>query len=717
MSFMTSSVEGRPCHGPVRRGRPCARPRMVDRQSPGGGSPHWEHVTVPAAGWVLAHRGPPRPLNDDRARRRARSWPHPLRHVAFLAALLAVALLSSARSARPCSAGAPSWRPTCPRWAPPGGRTESPAEANTGDHGPITDTVDASYPTRVAVAEAARDGDLFGWNPFTRGGTAAGRESASRRRSARSACSTCAPRPGTRRRRSSCSRWRWPSAFTYLFCRRIGVGRVPAVFAGPRSPASAFLVMWTNWQQPEVAALIARAVLGDRALPAAPVGDAGRARRRRPRRDAARQLPRRGRLRPVRPGRLRRRAPGGGRRPSRCASASPRRGRRRPASLAGVLLVAAVLLPFARPSGRPRPERPGQQAGDNLGSPRSSPTVAPKALGPLDRGGRGCFGARNQVEGVSFVGVTTALARRRRPVPAPAPAAPPGTRLALGTVALVLGRVLRRRAAAVAAAAAPGVQRQLHRPDAVGPGVHRGRAGRPRAPGAGRATAGPTGRARRPAGAVLVAARGGRAPRSPPRARDLAVRRRPQVTSSGRSPPGRLGVAAACSSRRRDPARPPRAAGSPWWGWSGLLVVESLRLVPPAAAQRGPRSCCSRDPRDRLPGREPWATTRVAPEGFTLFGSADDPLRHPIRRPATPSTPRRGRRPSKAADPTCSPARRPCSLLGRPDGHHVGRCSTASACAGSRPAPQHVPLGPEEDHGLAAASVRPTRGARLGRRR
>ena len=132
---------------------------------------------------------------------------------------------------------------------------ESPAALDVPDHGPTTDTVDAIYPTRVRFAEHARDGAFLGWDPLAAGGMAVGSESTS---------GVLGPMAWPYLLLPS---WYTPAGakvlqmavaigFTYLFCRRIGAGPFPALFAGLAFAGSGFLVMWTNWQQPEVAALV-----------------------------------------------------------------------------------------------------------------------------------------------------------------------------------------------------------------------------------------------------------------------------------------------------------------------------------------------------------------------------------------------------------------------------------------------------------------------------
>ncbi len=182
--------------------------------------------------------------------------PHPLRHVAFLAAVVAVALLVVGTIGPPLFGRGSLLATDMSTLGYPWRAYDEPGELNTGDHGPVTDTVDASYPTRVAVADAARDGNVFGWNPFISGGAPAASESASGSLDPFGLLFIVLPG------------WFAPAAiklvqmavaigFTFLFGRRIGLGRVPAVFAGAAFAGSAFLVMWTNWPQPEIAALIA----------------------------------------------------------------------------------------------------------------------------------------------------------------------------------------------------------------------------------------------------------------------------------------------------------------------------------------------------------------------------------------------------------------------------------------------------------------------------
>ena len=315
---------------------------------------------------------------------------------------------------------------------------ESPALLDVPHHGPTTDTVDAIYPTRVRFADAARDGDFLGWEPLVVGGTAVGSESTSGVMNPLALPYLLLPG------------WYAPAAakalqmavaigFTYLFCRRVGATKVPALFAGMAYAGSGFLVMWTNWQQPEVAALIpalfwaterhlqrpavATAVPIAVALASMLLGGfpavvgytlyllAGYV--------AIRLFADRGR--PA----ISRVTVGAG------AGAG---------LIAGVLLAAAVLVPFAISMGDlalgDRQEGPG----DNLGVATLLTTVAPEALGLSTRGpDADYFGTRNQVEGISFVGATTVLgAFAALCLPAPR-AMPRGARAALAAATVCVG--------------------------------------------------------------------------------------------------------------------------------------------------------------------------------------------------------------------------------------------------------------------------------------
>jgi hypothetical protein len=312
---------------------------------------------------------------------------------------------------------------------------DSPVQEHIGHHGPVTDTIDAAYPARVAVAEALRHGHVFGWNPYAAGGAPAATESSSGTLSPFGLIYVVVPS------------WFAPAliklvqmavavGFTFLFCRRVGLGRMPALFAGAAFAGSGFLVMWTNWPQPEVAALIAplfwateRYLQGPSVARAAPISVVVAAMllgnfpavagyavfavviyiAMRVLLDADRSLP----------ARL---AVGGG------AGGG---------LLAGATLVAAVMIPFLIRLGDLDLTSREQEAGSIVGLPGLITSVAPKALGLSTVGG--WFGPRNQVETVAFVGASTmilAIVALCLPRPRNTPRA---TRWALAAVTAVFG--------------------------------------------------------------------------------------------------------------------------------------------------------------------------------------------------------------------------------------------------------------------------------------
>jgi hypothetical protein len=121
--------------------------------------------------------------------------------------------------------------------------------------GPTTDTIDVVYPSRAVFGQQARDGNFAAWNPYNFGGEPLG---------ATSNFGQLNPLvwpfvflPG----------WLAPAmvklagmatalAFTYLFSRRLGTDRVPAVLGAVVFAGSGFIVMWNNWPQADVASLI-----------------------------------------------------------------------------------------------------------------------------------------------------------------------------------------------------------------------------------------------------------------------------------------------------------------------------------------------------------------------------------------------------------------------------------------------------------------------------
>ncbi len=121
--------------------------------------------------------------------------------------------------------------------------------------GPTTDTVDVVYPARAVFGSQARDQHFLSWNPWNFGGEPLG---------ATSNMGQLNPLawpflflPG----------WFAPAmvklagmasalGFTYLFCRRLGTDRVPAVLGAVVYAGSGFIIMWNNWPQADVASLI-----------------------------------------------------------------------------------------------------------------------------------------------------------------------------------------------------------------------------------------------------------------------------------------------------------------------------------------------------------------------------------------------------------------------------------------------------------------------------
>jgi hypothetical protein len=361
--------------------------------------------------------------------------PRLVRHVAFLAALVAVVVLIVGSIGPPLFGDGVFLAADQTTLAFPWQAYDSPVKEHIGHHGPVTDTLDAAYPARVAVAESIRDGHFFGWNPYAAGGAAAAAESSSGTLSPFGMIYAIAPS------------WFAPAliklvqmavavGFTFLFGRRVGLGRLPALFAGAAFAGSGFLVMWTNWPQPEVAALIAplfwateRYLQGPSVARAAPIAVvvaamllgnfpavAGYAVFALAVYVAMRLLV--DADRPVVP----RLAIGAG------AGAG---------LIAGVTLVAAVMLPFLARLGDLDLSSREQDGGSIVGLAGLVTAVAPKALGLSTEAG--WFGPRNQVETVAFVGASTmilAIVALCLPRPRSTPRA---TRLGLVVVTAVFG--------------------------------------------------------------------------------------------------------------------------------------------------------------------------------------------------------------------------------------------------------------------------------------
>ena len=283
-----------------------------------------------------------------------------------------------------------------------------PVAEEAGHHGPIGDTVDGVYPARSTFADAVRRGDFLAWNPYPAGGTSLGADGSSATVSPFQLIYVALPN------------WYAPAViklvqmavaigFTFLFCRLIGAGRTAAMFGGLGFAGSGFMVMWTNWPHPEVAALIPalfwateRFLRQPAARTAGPIalvlavmllGNFPAV--------VLHSLYVLGPYVVVRvalmQGMTWRRALG------RLAGSGL-------AVVTGVLLVAAVLLPFALRLRFIGTETRSQHPGLTLGLDTLLTAVAPKAFGLSTEGPDAAyFGAYNQVETIAFVGVTTAL--------------------------------------------------------------------------------------------------------------------------------------------------------------------------------------------------------------------------------------------------------------------------------------------------------------------
>lgn len=378
---------------------------------------------------------PATPVDADAAEASEGPTRRPLRDVAFLAGLVAIVVLVVGSIGPPLFGDGTFLAADQTTIAFPWQAYDGPVQENIGDHGPVTDTIDAAYPARVAVADALRDGNFFGWNPYAAGGAAAAAESSSGTLSPFGLLYVVAPSsyaPAL----IKLMQMAVAVGFTFLFGRRIGLGRVPALFAGAAFAGSGFLVMWTNWPQPEVAALIAplfwateRYLARPSVARAAPialvvaamllgnfpavVGYAVFA--------LAIYVGLRVLLDPDRAP-FPRVAIGGG------AGVG---------IVAGVTLVAFVMLPFLARLGDLDLASREQDAGSMVGLAGLVTAVAPKALGLSTDAG--WFGPRNQVEVVAFVGASTIiLAIAALCLPRPR-ATPRATRLALVLVTAVFG--------------------------------------------------------------------------------------------------------------------------------------------------------------------------------------------------------------------------------------------------------------------------------------
>ena len=117
------------------------------------------------------------------------------------------------------------------------------------------DTIDSALPNEVLFGESLRRGEFASWNPYAVGGAPLGAST-----NAGIAAPTMLPfwvLPG----------WLAPAyakllellvaiGGTYLFLRRVRLGRAASVLGGLVFGSSAFLMVWTNWPQSRVACLI-----------------------------------------------------------------------------------------------------------------------------------------------------------------------------------------------------------------------------------------------------------------------------------------------------------------------------------------------------------------------------------------------------------------------------------------------------------------------------
>ena len=286
--------------------------------------------------------------------------------------------------------------------------TQDPVAENYAHHGEVGDTVDGVFPSRALFAEAARDGDFLAWTPWSVGGTTLGADGSAATLSPFQILYVALPT------------WFAPVAvkvlqmaaaigFTYLFCRRLGVDRLAAGFAGLAFAGSGFMVMWTNWPHPEVAAFVpalfwaTERFLQRPSLRAAPpialslavmlLGNFPAV--------VLHALYVLGPYVLVRVGLMHRESL------RRATTVLAGTGA---AIVTGVLLVAAALIPFALRLRYIGTESRGQSPAANLGLETLLTTVAPKTLGLSTEGPDApYFGRYVQVETISFVGATTVL--------------------------------------------------------------------------------------------------------------------------------------------------------------------------------------------------------------------------------------------------------------------------------------------------------------------
>jgi hypothetical protein len=316
--------------------------------------------------------------------------------------------------------------------------TADPVAEGVAAHGPVGDTIDSTFPARAGFADALRDGEFLSWSPFSVGGTVLGADGSSGTISPFELAYVALPA------------WFAPAViklgvmaaaigFTYLFCRRLGAGRVPALFGGMAFAGSGFMVMWTNWPQPEVAAFIPavfwateRFLVRPSVRAACPIAVAV----------AVMLL---GNFPAVVLHTVYVLVPYVGVRAAVMHKRTLRRGLALVAGagsgvVTGGLLTAAVLLPFALRLQYLGTESRSQNPDLHLGLDSLFTAVAPKALGLSSEGVDSLFfGAYNQVEAVSFVGVTTALLALAGVALPRLRATPGGARAVLVAATLLLG--------------------------------------------------------------------------------------------------------------------------------------------------------------------------------------------------------------------------------------------------------------------------------------
>jgi hypothetical protein len=313
-----------------------------------------------------------------------------------------------------------------------------PAAENVAEHGPIGDTIDAGYPARSTFAEALRQGDLLGWNPYVAGGTVLGGDGSGATLSPFELAYVGLPM------------WFAPAAiklvamaaaigFTFLFCRRLGAGRVAAVVGGLAFAGSGFMVMWTNWPHPEVAALIPavfwateRFLMAPSVRSACPIALA----------IAGMLL---GNFPAVVFHTLYVLVPYVVVRVCLMHRHTLRRafallGGAGASVVAGGMAVAVVMVPFALRLDFLGTESRGQTPSQKLGLDALLTTVAPKALGLSTEGPNAqYFGPGNQIETISFVGATIALLAVVGVALPRVRATPRGAREVLAAATLVIG--------------------------------------------------------------------------------------------------------------------------------------------------------------------------------------------------------------------------------------------------------------------------------------